>query len=319
MPNKSLSRLCYTLVLITLGACKSVPDTIEPQVTYSVQEKYLQALPSPFPPLSPIEKSYDWGKEYLIGLTLATELDLYQAITAFKRASILIPQENTERALEIQYNILLCYYVGHKYSDVIYTFNHSKLKNATTDFPAMHDLLIILHDSYLQEGNTEQANRILSFLESQDPNAASQVTLSTALSQANFPSIDNYVASHPNDLAVKDFIDSYTLEKKSPGKAQLLNAMVPGAGYLYVGQKQSAVTAFLLNGLFIAAATHFFQHRNIAAGVIFTSFEAGWYFGGIYGAGLEAKFYNERLYERKVNPLMNRQGLFPVLMLKYAF
>ena len=73
------------------------------------------------------------------------------------------------------------------------------------------------------------------------------------------------------------------------------------------------------NGLFIAAAVHCFQHNHLAAGIIFTSFEAGWYFGGIYGAGEEAKTYNERLYEKKITPLMNQKGLFPVFMLQYGF
>ena len=95
--------------------------------------------------------------------------------------------------------------------------------------------------------------------------------------------------------------------------------ILPGAGYLYVGQKQSAVTAFLLNGLFIAAAVHFFCKWEIAAGVITTSFEAGWYFGGIYGAGESAKLYNERVYEDLAYPALNRNGLFPVLMLQYGF
>ena len=34
--------------------------------------------------------------------------------------------------------------------------------------------------------------------------------------------------------------------KKVIGTAQALNALMPGAGYLYLGQKQSATTAFFL-------------------------------------------------------------------------
>ncbi|MGH2611943.1 MAG: tetratricopeptide repeat protein, partial [Rhabdochlamydiaceae bacterium] len=101
--------------------------------------------------------------------------------------------------------------------------------------------------------------------------------------------------------------------------AQLLNSFVPGAGYFYLGQTQSGITALLLNGLFIWASVYFFQHGNIAAGTIFTSVEAGWYFGGIYGAGQEAKLYNERLYERQATPIMNENRYFPILMLKYGF
>ena len=114
-------------------------------------------------------------------------------------------------------------------------------------------------------------------------------------------------------------LDRYYLEKKSVAKAQTFNALLPGAGYLYLGQKKSALTAFLLNGLFIAAAYEFFHHRHVAAGIITTSFEAGWYFGGIYGAGEEAKYFNEKAYERNASRTLHEYNLFPVLMMLYAF
>jgi hypothetical protein len=64
---------------------------------------------------------------------------------------------------------------------------------------------------------------------------------------------------------------------------------------------------------------YFFETGNIPAGAIFTSFEAGWYFGGIYGGGLEAKAYNERLYESLATPVLMKENLFPGLMIRYAF
>ena len=94
---------------------------------------------------------------------------------------------------------------------------------------------------------------------------------------------------------------------------------MPGSGYLYLGQKKSALTSFLLNGLFIYAAYEFFHHGYTAAGIITTSFEAGWYFGGIYGAGEEAKFYNERIYNEEACTLMQTKKIFPFFMLKYSF
>ena len=60
-------------------------------MSYAVQDKYLLSLPSPFEPLSEEEKAQDWGKEIQIGFSFAHELDLYQAITAFKRAEFLLP------------------------------------------------------------------------------------------------------------------------------------------------------------------------------------------------------------------------------------
>lgn len=79
-------------------------------------------------------------------------------------------------------------------------------------------------------------------------------------------------------------IEGYEKHAKSIKTAQCLNAVLPGAGYWYIGQKQTAVTALLVNSLFIGAASYFFVDGNIPAGVITLSLESGWYFGGIYGA-----------------------------------
>jgi hypothetical protein len=317
-PRKTLFLIFFGCVF-TFYSCQHVPDTIEPTLSYAVQDKYFLSLPSPFPPLSEEEKIQDWGKEMQIGFGFAHQLDLYQSMTAFKRAEFLIPPEEKMRTLEIQYEILLCYYMGKKWKDVIYTFDHSKLRYANQDFPALHDLLLILYETYQQERMENQAEKILQVIQNNYPEEGQNLVLSSALLQGDLPAIESIAAEPPEKVYLENFLNTYQNEKKSVSTAQSLNALLPGAGYLYLGQRQSATTAFLLNGLFIAASAYFFHEGNIAAGIIFTSFEAGWYFGGIYGAGLETKAYNERLYESMATPMMNREKLFPALMLNYAF
>jgi hypothetical protein len=306
-------------LVLVLNGCQRVPDKIEPTLSYAVQDKYLLALPSPFPPITEEERAKDWGREMQIGFGFAHQLDLYQAITAFKRAEFLIPPEEKSRSLEIQYEILLCYYMGKKWQDVIYTFDHSQLRYADQSFPAFHDLLLILFETYNQEKMENQADKILHLIMQHYPEEGQKLILSRALTDGNLPLIKEIAQAPPPKPYLDQFLTQYEMNKKSIGKAQGLNALVPGAGYLYLGQKQSAATAFFLNGLFIAASVYCFEQGNIAAGAIFTSFEAGWYFGGIYGAGLEAKAYNERIYESMATPMMQRERLFPALMLNYAF
>ncbi|MBI2742971.1 MAG: tetratricopeptide repeat protein [Chlamydiales bacterium] len=315
--NRSLLVFCSFCLL--LSACHHVSDDIEPKINYAVQDRYLKSLPAPFPPLTEHEKQQDWGREYVIGKGFAHQLDLYQAITAFKRSEFLVPQESYKRRLEVQYEILLCYFLAKKYSDVVYTFERSDLRNADQTFPVYHDLLVILYESYQETQEEQKAERILKILEESDAESAEKLSLSSALMRADLPTLHQHAENHSDESYLKPFLASYEAERKSVSKAQALNAVLPGAGYLYLGQKKSALTAVLLNGLFIAASVHFFQHKHLAAGLIFTSFEAGWYFGGIYGGGEEAKYYNERLYEQKASPMMNQKGLFPVFMLRYGF
>ncbi len=312
--NKHL--LCTCILLCGLTACHRVPDQIEPTLNCVVEDRYLHTLPSPFHPLTEEERSQDWGKEMWLAQRFAQQLDLYQSIICFKRAEMLIPPEEKGRLLEIQYEILYSYYIAHKWTDVIYTFEHSALKHADISFPALRDMLIIMYDAYYHEQDERQTHRMLQLIQCFFPEEAQKIYLSNALVSGDIARIETV---DPRPGYLNNFLTTYTLEKKSVGKAQALNAVLPGAGYYYLGQKQSAITAFLLNGLFIGASTYFFIDGNIPAGIIFTSFEAGWYFGGIYGGGLEAKYYNERLYERLTTPMMNQEGLFPVLMLNYAF
>ena len=299
--------------------CYRVSPKIEPQVSFSIEERYIKQLPAPFKPLTMEEKSHEWGKEYLIGVAFAKELDLYRAVTAFKRAQILIPANQTERRREITYNIILSYYLGGRYEEVIDSFESSDLVYADTTFPAYHDLLLILYESYDQIHAGEKAHQILELIDKSYPETASSMKEADVLLHGNIHELKALSCAYPSKDYLHQIADCYERNRKSVSKAQTLNGIIPGAGYFYVGQAQSGVTALLLNGAFITASYFFFKKGNVAAGVITSSLEAGWYFGGIYGAGEAAKLYNERLYEQMASNTMQRERLFPVLRLRYAF
>jgi hypothetical protein len=307
-----LKKFCISLILLT--GCYKVGNELEPQLNYTVQDRYLKSLPSPFPPLTEHEASQDWGKEDRIGLGFARELDLYQAITAFKRSSFLDPPAS--RKLQLDYDIFLSYYYSRKYPETVYTFESTPLRMTDPSFTPYQDELIILYDSYFNLQEEDKADKMLQYMQTVYPATAEKLALSRILLKGDIEALQAAAPSHPD---IQGLMTQYELEKKSTRTAQVLNTFIPGTGYLYLGQTQSAITAFLLNGLFIWGSVYFFQHGNTAAGIIFTSLEAGWYFGGIYGAGQEAKLYNERTYERLATPLMNEKRYFPILMLTYGF
>ncbi len=315
-----MSRLSLlVLSLFALTSCYRVPDKLEPQINYAIQDKYIRSLKSAFPPLDSKERQSEWGKEYMIGAAFAEKLDLYRAVTAFKRAEIFIPKNLTFRKQELEYFIILSYYLGGRYDDAIDAFDDSSLGIIDQKFPTYHDLLVILYESYSHTDDEKKALRVLQIIKNTYPDTARKLELSTAITRGDI----NEVNKLPYDLETKHEINTllkdYYAGKKSISRAQALNAALPGAGFFYVGQKQSAITSLLLNSLFIAAAYHFFNNGHTAAGVITTSIEAGWYFGGIYGAGEAAKLYNERLYEAKAFNSLNQRQLFPVFFLNYGF
>lgn len=300
------------ILLLSLTSCFRADTSLEPRLELVVKARDLRSLPTPFPALLPGEKRQDWGKEYLVGARFARELDLYRAITSFKRARFLLPKAEKKRGKEIDYQIALCYYLGDRYEEAIDTVQTSALCEITPSFPAYQELLILLSDSYHHTGDEERAAYFDKLLESENPEVAETLSLSQALAHADLPRLKE-------DLRTAPLVTTYCQCRKSQQTAELLNALLPGAGFWYVGQKQTAITSFLVNGLFLAAAVELFRAHQFAAGVIVTSLEAGWYFGGIYGAGEAAHFYNERLYERHAAPLQRQERLLPAFLLRWAF
>ena len=72
--TKYLTLVCSCLLLTS--SCTRVAEQIEPKIDYSVQDRYLLRLPSPFTPLTEEEKRQEWAREYKIAMGFAHELDL---------------------------------------------------------------------------------------------------------------------------------------------------------------------------------------------------------------------------------------------------
>ena len=305
----------YSFLLVTLlfsllvTSCQNCCyDDINPCITHTPQQRHIANLPSPFEPLTADERAQDWGKEHTIATSFARDLDLYRAITTYKRALALSPPK--DRLVEMEYSIALCYFLSKKYCDVINMVENSDLIDIQTTFPAYRDLLVMLYESYQSLGYCDRAARVLLLLEQEDCEAAESLPISSAIRQGD----TNTLSCHKNHPGIDDLLSCYCRCKKQPHTAQALSAIIPGAGYLYVGQCKTALTSFVINSLFIWAAVRFFDQGHTAAGIITTSLEMGWYFGGIHGSALAAKEYNECRFESCGTKTMLQQRLFPVLM-----
>jgi tetratricopeptide (TPR) repeat protein len=315
------SRTGVTLCLLFFltSCCHPRSCLLEPTLCYSPLRKQFELMTSDFEALTIDEDQEEWSKEVKIGISLGKEFDFYRAITCFKRALVLMPEEANERRLQLEFYIVQCYFLGHKYHEAIEAFEFSDLRYATGSFPAFRDLLIMLYESYLKTEQCEKAKAVLLLLEKGDPESALELKIFTCLDYGNLPYATIWAENHPSGDDVAHFNRLYCQCSKSVRKAQLLNAFLPGSGYFYVGQKKTALTSLVLNTCFIAAAYYFFDTGNWGAGVFTTSLEFGWYFGGINGAGLAAKEYNECLYNTLGKELLIKRNLFPVLMLQTGF
>ncbi len=284
-------------------------------MVFAVPEKILRERPSILLALTSSEKNATWAGEYLIAKTFANELDLYQASVAFRRAAILAEVQNPGKVTDLEYGTLYCYYLAQKYSEVIEFFEKSSLRSVDASFSGYHDLLVILYDSYIQTDARPQAEKLLAFIRDKSPETAKKLFIWQAFVNADFTALQELSLQDPQ---IKKVLDTFWEKKKSVKTAEYLNSFLPGAGYFYLGQYQSGLTAIALNALFIVASFHYFSKGHIASGIIFAMFEMGWYDGGVAGAGHETKFYNERVYENLSIDLLWKNKLFPILMLEHG-
>lgn len=316
----------FIVLFLFLTSCYRASVHIEPVLPPAIHPKEIfretrvpLLLPeefslAPFPKLLPEEEIMDWGKEYKIGLVFADDFDLYRAITSFKRALVLLPCHLKERRREIEYCIALSYYLGKKYGEVVYEVESTDLMAIDDQFPAFFDVLVILYDSYNKLGRCKERDHILSLIEKRDSCLGEKLHLYQEISSADFSQL-----AEKKNGSLNELLSLYRREAKSVRRAEALNMICPGLGYWYVGQKQTAITAFLINGLFIGASVAFFENNNIPAGIITLSLESGWYLGGIYGAGLAAKYYNEKVYEQNFSRFCAKEKIYPLMLLRYCF
>ena len=304
---------------LTQVSCQPACQKIEPTVVCTLPTHRISSLPSAFPSLSSEESQQEWAKELLMGNAFAKECDFYRAITCYKRALILLSPCEKERSLQIHYDLTLCYYLGDKWQEALNIFEGSDLSQANPDFPAFNNLLLIVYDCYLLTQQEEKAECVLEIIRKFSPETSDDLSLYQNLKSGDIESSRCLISKHRASEAMEMDFAFYDQFAKSPRKARILNAMLPGAGYYYVGQRRSAITSFIINALFTAAAYQFFRNGYPAAGAITASIEAGWYLGGINGAGLEAQEFNTRLYEGISRKILTDNACFPVLIFETSF
>jgi TolA-binding protein/TM2 domain-containing membrane protein YozV len=99
---------------------------------------------------------------------------------------------------------------------------------------------------------------------------------------------------------------------KSPAVAGVLSGVLPGAGHLYIGKPLQALTAFLLNGLFLAGAAYAVHEGLEGTAAILLFFETGWYLGTINSARAGAQEFNRRQRQAATDRLLATYSLPPL-------
>lgn len=249
-----------------------------------------------FKPLEEKEFSAEWTKEYLVGKAFLKEQNYPFALYAFKKAEVLLT--NRSHLIEIQYYILLTHFRAHQYEQVLDLSRKVSIDREDLPKEAYENLLVMLHNAALKLEQPKDAHYWLTRLKESSQEKSRVLELKTALSNQSIDQL-SYIAHIDSKYSFLGPL-SKQLEQglKSPRVAKWLSILLPGAGYYYVGQKKSAVTSFLFNGLLLAASWQFFAARMYALGILTLTFESGWYFGGILGSMKAATVYNQYQFDQ---------------------
>jgi tetratricopeptide (TPR) repeat protein len=272
---------------------------------------------------------------YAFGYHLLELGDHYRAITELKRFSLLFPDHPKQPAAQILLG--LAYEASADYDSATNYFR--RLQQTENDSDIHRLALYKLGEIRLRQRQYQQATQIFQRFLTQFPDGSlvDRTTYLLGLTQTlegKPQAAKRLFGSFSPDSPWKDRANAlqqtidFTEPRpyKSPRTAGILAGILPGAGHLYLGKPRHAITALLLNGIFIAGATFSFLEGLEATGVILLYFETGWYLGNIKSAREEAHEFNRQqlqdlqnqLYKTYVPPEITIKQL-PGLNLNIAF
>lgn len=240
---------------------------------------------------------------YAFGRHLLALGDHYRAITELKRFSVLFPDDPRQSAAQMLLG--LAYQAEADYDTANTYFGRLRQNEGENDFSRL--ALFKLGEMRLQQRQYPQAIRLFQRFLKQFPDGPlvdrTQYLLGLThtlegdpqSAKSIFESLALGTGWADEVLGIQRTLElAEPRESKSPRVAGILAGVLPGAGHLYIGKPRHAITAFLLNGLFLAGATVAFLEGLEATGVILLYFETGWYLGNIRSAREGALEFNRR-------------------------
>ena len=314
--------LASSLPFLTTS-CVKMPNDPPVHLTSTVLPATIHSLPPAPPLLTQDEQQTSWGQEYRLGQRFASDGDYYRASTCFYRSRFLLDNPNSPHAAQLLHALLVTYALGGKYQEAIDAWERDQATIQISDPDLARDCISLLFEAYVHTNHEDKASQLLTILPADD-----QLRTRLPLFERICTNSDDSLSSAPPIAALigtteheeaKALAATYALSRKAPKTARILNAVLPGAGYLYVHQYQTAFTSFAINALFIGATWQLISAHQLAAGIIAGGFEGGWYLGGIAGAGLSADIYNQRLREQLGKPYLESHHLFPLNQLHYGW
>lgn len=239
------------------------------------------------------------------------EGEYYRAVTEYKRLLILFP--DSDKADYAFFNIGISYYRGEEYGSAATMFSLLREKYSDSKYILPSHYFEGL--SYRKLKKYEEAKSKLDVLVHMYPAteyapraivAKSLIGLDEDNAAASKKELGRLIKDYPTDKTATDarealqvLKDYERLPAKSTIMAGALSAVVPGSGYMYAGNYEDGLTAFLINTLFISGTITAIHQRNYTTAYLVGAFGLPFYAGNIYGSANAAKKWNVRVRQEQ--------------------
>lgn len=229
--------------------------------------------------------------------------EFYRAITEYRRFLSYFP--SSPEALDVHFKIFDCYFLGEHYLEAIDWSRRTQEMYPQqrvidrTNFNIGKSLFALGNYS---SARTHFYNVVTSGGDSSIVNQARYHVGMCYLMESDWEKASGEFGAIPPGSAIYEkaqFAARRSLDGKSLPHKELLLAgllgIVPGGGYLYTGNVQTGIAAFVVNSLFFWGTYSAFDEGETGVGVVFGLFSLGWYAGSIYGSVVAAYKHSLRV------------------------
>jgi len=232
------------------------------------------------------------------------EGEYYRAITEYKKFLILFPDSG--KADYALFKTGIAYYRGEEYEPSVKSFSALREKYKTS--PYLPEASYFEGLSYWKIKDREKSKTTFDTLSKVFPRSefaplALVAGSLLALEEENITASRNRLEwltdrypEYSGSKTAKEamtLIDQYPrLPQKSGTLAAAMSAVLPGSGYIYADHVGDGITAFIINGLFIAGTITAIYAENYAVAAIVGGVGVPFYVGNIYGSANAAKKWN---------------------------
>ncbi len=259
--------------------------------------------------------SDDDSKLFYFAQSLQASEDYDRAITEYKRLIYFFPYSSYK--IDSLFFILLCYYENESFDKAIDW--GGQLLNKDIEQGLKDEISFYIALSYFKTAKYSESRDYVKIISREDNLLPQKGEMLKGLSFAHeyrwqeagevfmgvpFDSAFYDEASRTAEIAAR----GEALPLKNPAAAGFLS-VIPGMGYLYSGHRQTALSSFIMTGLFAAGSVQSFRNDNDGLGVVLGLFGLGWYSGNIYGSVRSAHRHNEHVKKNLVKEITVSVGL----------